>query len=81
MISLNTALLVARLLLAAVFATAGVAKLADREGSRRAITDFGVPPSLAAALAVLLPLCELAVAAALPPSRATDGGRIQKCSP
>jgi peroxiredoxin/uncharacterized membrane protein YphA (DoxX/SURF4 family) len=68
MISLNTTLLVARLLLAGVFATAGVAKLADREGSRRALTDFGVPPSLVAALAILLPLCELAVAAALIPT-------------
>jgi uncharacterized membrane protein YphA (DoxX/SURF4 family) len=68
MISLNTTLLLARLLLASVFATASVAKLADPAGSRRAITDFGVPPSLAAALAILLPLSELAVAAALLPT-------------
>ena len=36
-------ILFARLLLAAVFVVAGVAKLADREGSRRAVADFGVP--------------------------------------
>src|SRR3954451_5983306 len=68
MILLNTALLVARLLLAGVFATAGVAKLADLAGSRGATTDVGVPPSLASPLALLLPLCELAVAAALLPT-------------
>jgi uncharacterized membrane protein YphA (DoxX/SURF4 family) len=42
-ISLNTALLVTRLLLAAVFATASVAKLADRSGSRQAIISFPLP--------------------------------------
>ena len=47
---------------------AGVAKLADREGSRRAVVDFGVPPALAAPLGLLLPLAELAVAVALIPS-------------
>ena len=33
--------------MALVFAIAGVAKLSDREGSRRAIVDFGVPLALA----------------------------------
>ena len=65
---MDTALLFARLLLAAVFVVAGVAKLADREGSRRAVTDFGVPAALAAPLGILLPLAELAVAAALIPT-------------
>src|SRR5215204_5087522 len=60
-------LLVARLLLALVFLVAGVAKLADRSGSRQAIIDFGLPSSLAPLLGVLLPLCELMVAAALIP--------------
>jgi uncharacterized membrane protein YphA (DoxX/SURF4 family) len=59
---MDSFLLVARLLLALVFAVAGVAKLADREGSRRAIVDFGVPSALAAPLG-LLSLAELAVAA------------------
>src|SRR5215217_821858 len=62
---MDSFLLVARLLLALVFAVAGVAKLADREGSRRAIVDFGVPSALAAPLGLLLPLAELAVAASL----------------
>jgi peroxiredoxin/uncharacterized membrane protein YphA (DoxX/SURF4 family) len=61
----DTALLIARLLLALVFGVAGISKLADREGLRQALTDFGLPLSLAAPLGVLLPLCELAVAVAL----------------
>jgi peroxiredoxin/uncharacterized membrane protein YphA (DoxX/SURF4 family) len=60
-------LLVARVLLAAVFVVAGLAKLADRAGSRQAVVDFGVPSWLAPPLGVLLPLAELAVAVALIP--------------
>jgi len=56
------------LLLASVFVAAGAAKLVDREGSRRAIADFGVPASLTTPLGVLLPLAELVVAAALIPA-------------
>src|SRR5918998_1880730 len=62
---MDVVLLLARLLLAAVFGVAGVAKLADRAGSRRAATDFGVPAALAPALGILLPLAELALAVAL----------------
>jgi peroxiredoxin/uncharacterized membrane protein YphA (DoxX/SURF4 family) len=65
---MDVALLLARLLLASVFMVAGAAKLADREGSRRALADFGVPTPLATPLGVLLPLAELAVAAALIPA-------------
>ena len=65
---MNIALLIARLLLAMVFAVAGVAKLADREGSRRAVTDFGIPAVIASPLGTLLPLIELAVAGALLPA-------------
>ncbi len=65
---MDLALLLARLLLAGVFAVAGTAKLADREGSRRSAVDFGVPAPLATPLAVLLPLAELAVAVALIPA-------------
>jgi uncharacterized membrane protein YphA (DoxX/SURF4 family)/peroxiredoxin len=59
-----------RLLLAGVFATAGVAKLRDIAGSRRALEDFGVPARLARSGGVLLPLAEIVIAAALvfPPS-------------
>ena len=69
-------ILFARLLLAAVFVVAGVAKLADREGSRRAVADFGVPGALAAPLSVLLPLAELAVAVALIPTSTAIWGAV-----
>jgi uncharacterized membrane protein YphA (DoxX/SURF4 family) len=58
-------LLIARMLLSAVFLVAGIAKLADLAGSRQALRDFGVPAALADLLGVLLPLAELAVAVAL----------------
>ena len=58
-------MLVLRLLLAGVFAVAGVAKLLDAEGSRRALRDFGVSQRLSRPLGLLLPLAELAIAAAL----------------
>ena len=58
-------LLIARLTLAAVFAVAGLAKVADSAGSRKSLTEFGVPKSLAPALAWLLPVMELACAVAL----------------
>ena len=58
-------LLIARLLLAAVFGVAGVAKLLDLAGSRESVRQFGVPGSLAPAFAVILPLIELACAVAL----------------
>jgi methylamine dehydrogenase accessory protein MauD len=65
---MDSVLLLARLLLASVFALAGIAKLADREGSRQAIIDFGLPAALATPLGILLPLTELAVALALVPA-------------
>src|SRR5437016_4772776 len=61
-------LLLARLPLAAVFTVAGLAKLADRAGSRQALVGFGLPGALAAPLGLLLPLAELAVAVALLPA-------------
>ncbi|MDQ5852856.1 MAG: DoxX family membrane protein, partial [Chloroflexota bacterium] len=64
---MDSALVVARLLLATVFVVAGLAKLRDRPGSRQALIDFGIPPALAAPLGLLLPLAELAVAVALVP--------------
>ncbi len=62
------ALLAARLLLGAVLALAGAAKLADLDGSRRAVQEFGVPEQLAGPLGLLLPLAELAIAIALVPT-------------
>lgn len=65
---MTAVLLLARVALAAVFAVAGAAKLADRAGSREALSGFGVPARLVAPLAVALPLAELALAAALLPA-------------
>ena len=73
---MNTALLFARLLLAGIFAVAGMAKLADREGSRRAVVDFGLPSALAAPLGLLLPLAELAVTASLLPASTAWWGAL-----
>jgi uncharacterized membrane protein YphA (DoxX/SURF4 family) len=66
----ESVVLVLRLLLAAVFAVAGVAKLRDPAGSRKALQDFGAPARLAGPGGFLLPLLEIAVAVALlfPPS-------------
>jgi peroxiredoxin len=72
----SIALLIARLLLAGVFAVAGVAKLADRAGSRQAVVDFGVPSAVAGALGVLLPLAELALAIALIPASTALWGAV-----
>lgn len=64
---MGAALLVCRLLLAGVFALAGATKLADLDGSRRAVAEFGVPERLAGTVGVLLPVLELTVAALLVP--------------
>ena len=69
-----TAVLAVRLVLAAVFAVAGVGKLRDQEGSRRAARDFRVPASLAGAVGLLLPLAELATAIALIPTGSARWG-------
>src|ERR671916_1710225 len=60
--------LLGRLVLAAVFVVADLAKLVDRAGSRQALRDFGVPAMLVTPLGTLLPLAELAVAMALIPT-------------
>ncbi len=58
-------LLASRLLLAAVFLLAGSTKLVDPIGLRNVLRDFGLPPMLARPAVLLLPILELAVAAAL----------------
>ncbi len=73
---MDFALLVARLLLAAVFAVAGVAKLADLSGSRRAARAFGVPPGLADVVGVALPIAELVVAVLLIPVATARWGAV-----
>lgn len=65
---MDLALFGGRALLAIVFTVAGIAKLRDRSGSRKAVQDFGVPPRLAAPLAAILPVLELVIAVALIPS-------------
>src|SRR5437016_4420862 len=69
-------LLVAHMMLAGVLGVAGIAKLADRAGSRQALIDFGVPALLATPLGVLLPLAELAVAGLLVAPSTAWGGAI-----
>jgi uncharacterized membrane protein YphA (DoxX/SURF4 family)/peroxiredoxin len=62
---MDSLVLAMRVVLAGVFATAGVAKLFDLTGSRRALEDFGVPARLARPGGVLLPVAEIAIATAL----------------
>jgi uncharacterized membrane protein YphA (DoxX/SURF4 family) len=69
-------LLAARLLLAAVFALSGAAKLLDRAGARRAAHEFGVPERLAQPVATVLPLVELAAAAAFFAPTTARGGAL-----
>lgn len=60
--------LVARVVLAAVFVVAAVTKLVDRRGTRQAVAEFGVPERLAGPAAVVLPLVELTTAVMLLPA-------------
>jgi peroxiredoxin len=68
--------ILARVLLAAVFLVAGLAKLADRAGSRQALLDFGLPAKLAEPGGVLLPLAELLVAVLLIPTATVWWGAL-----
>jgi len=54
-----------RLVLAAVLAVAGAAKLLDPAGSRAAVEGFGVPRAAARPAGAVLPVVELAIAAGL----------------
>lgn len=62
---MTTAIDLARLVLVAVFAAAGAAKLSDRPGTRAMVAQFGLGERPARAVAALLPLAELAAAGAL----------------
>jgi peroxiredoxin len=59
---------VINLVVAAVLAVSGTVKLLDLRGSAATLRAFGVPDLLVPSLAVLLPLAELAIAAALLPA-------------
>ena len=54
--------LLIRLMLATVFAVAGIGKLLDLEGSEKALKDFGVPNNLAKSFAFGLPIAEIVIA-------------------
>jgi uncharacterized membrane protein YphA (DoxX/SURF4 family) len=72
----GTAILIVRLVLGVVFLTAAVTKLLDREGTRKAVGDFGVPASLVTAVAMLVPVAELAVGILLLPVTTAWWGAI-----
>src|SRR5437764_13665199 len=73
---MDIGVLVFRLLLVAVLTVAGLAKLVDRAGSRRALAEFGIPATLVSPLATLLPLAELVVAVALIPATTVWWGAL-----
>ncbi len=58
-------IILVRVILSAIFGVAGVTKLLDQSGTREAVTNFGAPKSAAPAIAVVLPLVELAIAVGL----------------
>ena len=64
---MDTLWLLARLVLAAVFAVAAVGKLLDLPGSVKATRGFGVPDKLARPVGLALPFLELLAAALLLP--------------
>lgn len=59
---MDTGLLLIRILLAGIFALAGIAKFIDLKGSRKAFVEFGVPQSLAMPGAIALSIIEIAIA-------------------
>ncbi len=73
---MDTALLLVRLALAAIFAVAAASKLADRAQTRTTLTEFGLPAGLAPAAALALPLAELAAAVLLVPSPTARWGAL-----
>ncbi len=64
---MDTLLLLIRVALAAVFVLAGVTKLLDLAGSRKAMREFGIPEAWAGYAGIALPVAELLIAALLIP--------------
>jgi uncharacterized membrane protein YphA (DoxX/SURF4 family) len=62
---MSMAALIVRVLLACVFAVAGASKLADPHGSRNAARGFGIPEPLVPAVAVSVPVVEIAIGGSL----------------
>jgi len=73
---MDTLLLVARLVLAATFLLAGVTKLIDLAGSKKAMRDFGLPISIADVAGIALPVAELVVAVLLLPVATAWSGAL-----
>ncbi len=73
---MSAVLLVARIVLATVFAVAGVAKLVDRAGMRRALDAFGVDGWLVSPMSIVLPLAELTIAILLVPRVTARGAGL-----
>ncbi len=62
---MSPVVLLARIVLAAIFLVAALGKLRDGAGTRQAMRDFGAPAALAGTLALVLPALELTAAALL----------------
>lgn len=62
---MSAAISIVALALATVLVIAGAAKMADLEGSRKAVAAFGIPARLARMIGTVLPVAELATAALL----------------
>jgi peroxiredoxin/uncharacterized membrane protein YphA (DoxX/SURF4 family) len=60
-------LISSRLILASVFIIAGIGKLLDLDGSRRAVQEFGIPSPWARIAGSLLPIIEIGIGLALIP--------------
>ena len=58
---MELATVILRLFLASVFIVAALSKLADLSGTRKAITEFGLPYGLSKIASIALPIFELAV--------------------
>ncbi|MDQ2682217.1 MAG: TlpA family protein disulfide reductase [Chloroflexota bacterium] len=73
---MDTIWLLARVVLAGVFAVAGVGKLLDIPGSIRATQGFGVPERLARPIGVALPFLEILAAILLLPVSSALAGAV-----
>lgn len=74
--AMDSVVLAARIVLAAVFLTAAVGKFLDLGSSRSSLVGFGLPQRLANVVGTLLPFAELAVAVALIPGHTALAGGI-----
>jgi len=73
---MDALLLVARLILAAVFLVSGISKLFDLAGAQAAMRSFGVPESMTRAGGILLPIAEIVIALLLLPVETAKWGAL-----